>query len=370
MTPGSDAPSGRMPARQSFRRALAQRAPRIAVSLLIAGGFVWALRHGGLPLVPDRAAFASVTWWTIPVYAAAMACAMFFRTYRWIHLLRPIAPELSASRVQGVALIGFTAIFFAPLRTGEVVRPYLISQDGKVSFFQAMATVGAERVIDGLVLMAMAVIALQLSVPVSPLPDHLGDLPLPVAAAPAALFGMLAVFVGALAATILFYGARHFARTLTHRVLGVISERLALWVTGPLERLSDGLTFLSSRVHFARFSRDTLCCWAVTLFAQWLLLRGCGFPASAAEAGVTLGVMGVGSLLPSGPGFFGAFQMGTFTGLAMFYNQELLRSSGVVFVFVCYSVQIVINALCFPVGFWLTGRASAIAGVEASRADA
>jgi hypothetical protein len=361
MTPGSHAPSGPEPARRSLGRALVARAPRIVVSLVIAVGFVWALRRGGLPLVPDRAALATVKWWTVPAYAAAVAGAMFFRTYRWIHLLRPIAPELPALRVLGVGLVGFTAVFFAPLRTGEIARPYLIAQDGRIRFFQAVGTVGAERVIDGLVLMTVGFGGLALAVPISPLPDHLGDLPLPVAAVPAALFGTLLVFVAAFAATLLFYRVRHFARRVTRRALGLASERLAGWVTTTLERLADGLTFLGSRLHLQRFSRDTLCYWTLAVFGQWLLLRGSGFHASAAEACVTLGVMGVGSLLPAGPGFFGAFQIGAFTGLALFYDQALLPSSGAAFVFVGYTVQIAVNVLACVAGFWLLSRSPAAA---------
>jgi hypothetical protein len=183
-------------------------------------------------------------------------------------------------------------------RMGEVVRPYLISQDQDVTFLQAMGTVGAERTIDGLVLTLLSFITLSLSTPLSPLPDQLGDLPLPVKAVPGALYLALLAFTAAFVLMAVFYWARSAARRLTERVVGIVSKRLATLLTGVVERLADGLSFLPSKRHFAAFLRDTLLYWALGVGGQWLLLRGLGIPATLVEAAVTLGVMGIGTLMP------------------------------------------------------------------------
>ncbi|HEX4353256.1 MAG TPA: lysylphosphatidylglycerol synthase domain-containing protein, partial [Polyangiales bacterium] len=125
---------------------------RLAVSLLIAGGLLWAMHKGGLPLVPPSAAFDQLQLWTVAAYIPLSLLATFLRTYRWIYLLRPINPRLSAKRVLGIGSIGFAAILFAPLRVGEFVRPWLLAQDREVFFVEAAGTVVAERVVDGLLL--------------------------------------------------------------------------------------------------------------------------------------------------------------------------------------------------------------------------
>ena len=115
-------------------RVLWANAPRLVVSLVIAGGFVWLFHKGGLPLIPARSAFATLESWAPPAYAALVATALFFRVHRWVYLLRPIAPDISERRVVGIGLVGVAAILFAPLRMGEAARPgYLLARDGKVS---------------------------------------------------------------------------------------------------------------------------------------------------------------------------------------------------------------------------------------------
>jgi uncharacterized protein (TIRG00374 family) len=257
--------------------------------------------------------------------------------------------------------VGFTAVQIAPLRLGEVVRPYLLAQDGRVSFLQSLGTVAAERTIDGLVLTLLSFVALTLSTPRSPLPDRLGDLPLPVKAVPGALYMALAAFTCAFVLMAIFYRARDTARRITHRLVGWLSQRLAALLTQAVERLADGLAFLPSRANFARFVRDTLAYWALGVTGQWILLRGLGIEATLVESAVTLGVMAIGTLIPAGPGFFGAYQISAYASLALFYDRATLLSSGAAFVFLGYTTQIAVNVLCSIIGFWLMNRFPAVA---------
>jgi uncharacterized protein (TIRG00374 family) len=334
-------------------RTLWAHAPRLVVSLVIAGGFVWLFHKGGLPLLPPRSAFSKLQAWVVPTYAAITLTAMFLRTHRWVYLLRPIAPDISERRIVGIGMVGVAAILFAPLRMGEAARPYLLARDGKVSFFQALGAAGAERVVDGFVLTLVSAVALWASTPISPLPDHLGNMPLPVSAIPRAVYVMLSVFSGAFAAMTVFYGARAFARRVTQAVLGLVSAKLANFVTSTLERLSDGLSFLASRANGIRFSLETVAYWGVTFAGQWVLMRGCGIQGSFAEACVSLGVLGLGAIVPAGPGFFGAYQIAIYSGLALYFSQATLVSSGAAMVFVSYAAQLVLTALACAFGLWL-----------------
>ncbi len=330
--------------------------PRLLISLLFAAGFVWLIRRGGLPLLPQASAFRRVHWWSLPIGVALILLASFFRTYRWLYLLRPISRNLSPWRVFAMGLIGFGAVFLAPLRSGEVVRPLLVARDGEVSFLQATGTVGAERVIDGLLLTLITFLALWLAPPRSPLPDKLGDLPLPVSALPAAVYSTLLLFVAAFVAMALFYWARDFARRTTLLVVSPISPRLAAWLTSTIERLAQGLSFLPSRANLLSFLRDTCLYWSLGIAAQWLLLWASGIRANLAQACVTLGVMGLGSLVPAGPGFFGAYQIAGFSALALYFALPVVRSEGAAFVFLSYVVQFALNSLTAFFGLWLMTR--------------
>ena len=329
---------------------------RALASLAIAGGFIWLFHSGGLPLIPPEGALANLQWWAVPGYALLTALATFFRTHRWVPLLRPIAPDLSPPRVVGVGLVGIAAIMFAPLRLGEAARPYLLARDRKVTFFQAVGAAGAERVVDGFVLTVVSAIGVALSTPLSPLPDHLGTMRLPVSIIPHTIYLAALVFSGAFAALSVFYGARNFARRITHTLLNPISTKLADFVTKTLERLSEGLHVLGSPRDRLQFFAETFGYWGCQFFAQWLLMRGVGIDGTLAEACVILGVLGLGVIVPAGPGLFGAFQIGTYAGLALYFPLRVLQGSGAAVVFVAYLVQLAMMTVALGAGFWILAR--------------
>jgi uncharacterized protein (TIRG00374 family) len=352
------------------RHALWVHAPRLVASLVIAGGFVWLFHRGGLPLIPARSAFTNLRPWAVPGYAALTVASMLFRTHRWLQLLRPIAPDISERRVLGIGLVGIAAILFAPLRMGEAARPYLLARDGKVTFLQGLGAAFAERVLDGVVLTSVSALALTLSTPISPLPNHLGAMPLPVSAIPRAIYLAFTVFVSAFVAMTLFYVARGFARRATRAVFGMFSGRLADFVTATLERLSDGLSFLSSGRNCSYFLSETAAYWACALLGQWLLMRGSGIAGSLAESSVVLGVLGLGAVVPAGPGFFGAYQVGIYSGLALYFPQATLISAGAAMVLISYVTQLTATALGCGVGFWLLrGKRAALSEANAVRTD-
>ncbi len=297
-------------------------------------------------------------------FALLTVVSIYFRVHRWVPLLRPVAPDVSEPRVVAVGLIGIATIMLAPLRMGEAVRPYLLARDGKVTFFQALGAAGAERVIDGLVLTLTAALALVLSTPISPLPDHLGDVALPVSIIPRAIYLAALVFSGGAVALTVFYFARGFARKITLTLLSPISTKLANFVTSTLERLADGLNVLGSPENRLRFFGETLLYWLFQFLAQWLLMRACGIQASIAQACVTLGVLGLGVIVPAGPGLFGAFQIGTYSGLALYFPLTILRTSGAAMAFVSYAGQLLAMLTSLGLGLWLLARGKRAALLE------
>jgi len=338
------------------RGGVAHLALRVTLSLGIAACLFWILRSGGLPVVPSQAAWARVDAVTLLVFGLLTLLSVHLRTYRWVYLLRPIDPHVSVRQVYAVGLLGFAALF-APMRMGELARPLLISRNGRISFVQGLGTVIAERIVDGTTLSLFLGLCLLLATPVTPFPDHLGDLQLPVALVPRVTLVALLVFLSAFTGMAACYFWRDITHRLVHRVLSMVSVRLADRVTEQLERASDSFSFLLSRQHGIAFLRDTLLYWLVSgLSFQWLL-RGAGAPADLAQAFVVLGVLGLGTALPGPPGFYGMYQIGCYCGIAMFFPDALL-TSGAVFTFVSYASQLLSAGLALLIGFCMLGTSN------------
>src|SRR5215203_2518099 len=63
---------------------------KLALSLVLGVGIAWVLSRGGLPVLPERRAFAALKVWTVPAYVLSLAVLHYFRAIRWRYLLRPV----------------------------------------------------------------------------------------------------------------------------------------------------------------------------------------------------------------------------------------------------------------------------------------
>lgn len=332
--------------RTSRRRPWSRRNTRALIaSLVVAAGFVWLLQAGGLPVVPAQSAFAAVRWWTVPVYAVLWVSVLLLRSARWRLLLAPIQ-VVPMKRILTVSLIGNGALILLPFRLGELVRPTMIRKKGKLSGWAATGTVGAERIIDGLMLSALLLAALPLSAPLSPLPHGIGSLPISPSVVPGAAYSAAALFAVAFVAMAVFYRHREFARRATRRILGTVSTRLADALSDAVERLATGFGFLPRLRYSGPYVAVTLAYWLINAAGIELVMWGAGLDGvTFFRACVASGVLALGILMPSAPGFFGAFQFALYAGLALFFAPERVVSNGAAFVFIVYVTQMSVGLL-------------------------
>ncbi len=331
------------PAALPRRSFLARHGGKLAASLLLAALFAWLLHAGALPIIPKAEALGEVRWWTFAAYLALWSVVHWIRAVRWQWLLAPIA-TVPRRRVVDVAFIGFFAIVVLPFRTGEMARPVLIRKRGELSGWAATGTIGAERVIDGLVLSVLLFGALVASQPLDPLPDRIGSLAVPASIVPKATYAALVLFAVAFVAMGLFFAKREFARRLTQLAIGWISPKLASWLSERVEKVADGIAFLPKARYSVPFALATICYWTLNAAAGWLLAWGVGLQGMTFwHAGVVTGVLALGILLPNAPGFFGAFQISVYAALAMYFTPEEVIGPGSAYVFLLYIAQLVVT---------------------------
>lgn len=309
-------------------------------SLAIAAGFVWLLNRGALPVIPARTAFERMRWWTVPAYCVCLLGVHLARSGRWYWLLAPVR-RMPLRDVLYAAFVGFFAILLLPFRTGEMARPLLIRREGALSGWAAMGTVAAERILDGLTLSVILFVALVVAKPLDPLPDHIGNLPVPAAAVPSAARAAVVLFLVAFAVMTTFYFARQRARRFILATIGRISEQLGLWVAARLEQLTEGFRFLPQARYTVPFAVVTLVYWLGNAASAWLLAWGCGFhDITYSQACTVVGVVALGILVPNAPGFFGAFQVSVYAALAMFYPARDVAGIGAAYVLLIYTCQV------------------------------
>jgi uncharacterized protein (TIRG00374 family) len=322
-------------------RVLSWKSALAAVALLAA--FAWLLHIGALPIVPDRAAFALVRWWVIPVYALIWGIVMFSRAGRWYWMLKATHP-VPMSRVLRVSFIGLAALTILPFRAGELVRPTLICRRSKISWWAATGTVGAERVVDGLFVCGVLFLGLAFGHPETSSSSRVGRLPLEVSMVVSAAYSALALFTCLFAALALFYWRRERARKVVEKLVGLASPTLAAKLAGALERFTDGLRFLPRARFTLPFLAGTASYWLFNALGIELLAWGCGLDGlTIFPTCVVLGVLCLGVLAPQAPGFFGAFQLSLYAALALYFAPEQVVGPGSAFVFLLYVIQLILT---------------------------
>ena len=246
--------------------------------------------------------------------AMVLATATFpLRAIRWRVILRdadggpfPFGPLWRATAV------GFMANNLLPARAGGVARAYLARRQLPVRFTTALASIGVERVFDGL--MMVGLVALAIAAPSFPRDARVGGASLSsIATAAAALFG--AALIVALA--VVHRPARALAllgRLARATLPGRYAERLLHFAEG----LVQGLAVLKSPGRFAAVALWSVILWVVNASSFAVCFRAFGMPVPWVGAFLLQGLIGFGVAIPSSPGFFGPFEAVTRATLSIY----------------------------------------------------
>ncbi len=350
---------------------LRRHARALVASLALVGGLGWIMHRGALPLLPPKGTLERVDWSCVALMALLMLVNMLLRFARYQFLIAPIA-KISMRRIMAISFIALGLITFLPFRIGEFARPAMLRQKGKLSGWAVTGTVGAERIIDGVVFSGCLLLALSIARPHQPLPDHIGNLQVSAALVPKAALLATLIFGAAFVVMAVFFWWRKMARRITERVLGIFSARIALRVADTVEHLSDGLRFLPDLKVTLPFLGMTLLSLAAHVCAIQVLAVGVNLPAlSFAEGTVLVGVLGLGFAMPNAPGFFLTVQLALYAGLAVYVEPAKVVNEGGAFVFLFYVIYIALVILVSVVGVLMEYRypAEALAVPEPAELD-
>ncbi len=304
--------SGAQAARRGgFLRRLAS--PRVLVSFAVTVLALWfALRDLDFREVGGAIARASL----LPLLALSVPTHLlnlWFRGLRWRHLTDAVCPIERGTLFRGQA-IGFMANNVFPFRIGEVLRAWYVARETGASGAAIFGTVIVERVVDALVVVALAAIVLGFG------------------GARAAGLETRTVLLPLLAVALAPLGFVLVLRVAPERTLAIgsrawrhlLSEPASTRLEGALRQLAEGLRGLRGGASLAWVVFYSLLLWlviAVIPFAAalWALHVDLGSGGRVLLACYAL-LMWVGAAvaIPSAPGFFGPYHAACWVALAPF----------------------------------------------------
>lgn len=234
---------------------------------------------------------ARAQWWLVVPGIALYFVGVWIRSARWGLLL----PEHSVrvTTLFQALLVGFTVNNLLPLRMGEVARCYLLARWCRIPYGTTVASLVVERVLDGLSLAILLLLALALV----PAPDYL--LVVGLLAACGFVAGALLLALAAWRSSLIIALADVVARCLPGRV-GAMLQRLA-------ENFARSLALVHDPVRLGRLLGLSLLAWFLELGLFFVLLVGLGLPASYPLALLVGSAANFATLIPSSPGYAGTF---------------------------------------------------------------
>ena len=267
-----------------------------------------------------REAFSQVTYWYLVPALLLYFTGVMVRAYRWSVLLRPVE-KVRARELVGINAVGLMANNVLPLRTGEFVRAYALSQKTSVSKSTGLATIAVERIFDGMALLAF-IAGSMLFVDLTSQLERVAEL-------------AVLIFALALVALILLAKGGRLRDRMLRLALGPLPDKLSGRVNGLAESFISGLGIFHNWRELTVVSITSLIAWGFEASAYWVVARAFGGQIAAVmgvpETLLTTGIANLATLVPSSPGYVGPYEAAIILVLngALGLSRELALSYGV-----------------------------------------
>jgi glycosyltransferase 2 family protein len=295
--------------------------------------------------------------WGWLLAAAGVATLGFpLRTIRWRVLLRYEGQPLPWTPLWHATAIGFMANNLLPARAGEVARAYAASRLTSVRFTTAFASIAVERILDGVVLLALLVLGLAAG-------GFGPSTTIGGVAVRRLTTGAGVVFGGLLVAALVAVAVPGLTRRVARGGAGLLlPARWAPRAMDLIEGVLEGLSALRSPTRVAVVLWWSVVLWLTNALSFWLAFAAFGLALSWGPALVLQGVVAFGVALPSSPGFVGVFEGATRAALALYAISATTAASLAIGYHVCGFIPITL------LGLWSLWRANLHLGDLRARA--
>jgi uncharacterized protein (TIRG00374 family) len=238
------------------------------------------------------AALGSANWPLLVPAIALYFAGIWLRSVRWGQLLPEHA--VKTSTLFRALVVGFTVNNLLPLRMGEVARAYLLSRWGRVSYSATVASLLVERVLDGLSLAVLLLLALVL-------------LPSP----PSYLWAVGVIagcgFLAGLAILALAAWRASALTALVNFVTRWLPLRLRTRVSAAAVTFARSLALVHDPLRLIRLLLLSLVAWCFELGLFFVLMFSLGIAGTYPQALLVGSAANFATLLPSSPGYAGTF---------------------------------------------------------------
>ena len=272
---------------------------QIWLGVLISIVFIWfALRGLHLDEFWDSVRQANYIW-VVPGIGVYFV-GVWVRAWRWHYLLGPIK-KIPTRTMFPITAIGYMGNNIYPARAGEALRAVILKRKEGVSISASLATIIAERIFDGVVMLAFVFVNLPELARLTGSSGFVGNIQ------QVAVIGT-GVFLGALAVFLL---AAMFPRVTEKFGLWFIDrltpKRLHERIISLMNKFLDGLASLRSPFNVLMVFFTSVIIWLLETGKYWFVMHAFDFSVSFFALMLMNGIVNLATTIPSAPGYIGTF---------------------------------------------------------------
>jgi glycosyltransferase 2 family protein len=300
------------------RGGLGRAALGIAISLVAVALVVQSVN---LPAAWESLRRAQPAW--VLLLVLFIAGDVLLRAVRWRVLLSPVADVAFRSTLASL-LVGYLANNVLPARLGEIVRSHDLGERARVSRSTILGTIVVERVVDTLVVVVIAAIAI---------------LVLSVRGVVAS-----AVLVGLAVSGLLVVGIA--VGMAAHRLPGAGRARafIGRWprVHHILVRLRAGLSIVSNARVMVTAVVLSIASWSFTVLAFAAAAQAVGVQPTIGQAALLAAGTNLATAVPAAPGYVGTYELAAVTIAA---SVGIDREPALAFVVLVHAVSLLLTSI-------------------------
>lgn len=281
------------------------------------------------------------------IVAVLSSGALFIRAFRWRILLRAAGDVAVADAFRATA-VGYCANNFLPARAGEIVRSAMLARAARLDTAFVLATALADRIADAIALLASAA-AVLVTLPAPP-----GWM-----ANASRRFAFVALAGAAAIALLPFLGPA--GNAVVDRLPLPATARAR--VTTMMEQALRGIRAFHHPGRLIGFVSLTVVLWLLDAYGTVLTAAAVGLSLPLRVSFLLIAGLGLGSTLPSTPGYVGIYQ---FVAVSVLVPFGVSRSDAIGFILVAQALLYVVITAWGAWGFAAFRRARATAGASRS----
>jgi len=270
------------------------------------------------------------------------AVSLFLRSFRWRILLNAEG-HVGISDAFWATSAGYFGNNFLPARAGELVRTYMVSARTGLNKAYVLATALSERVADAIALVVITSMVLMT------LPEEPGWLA--AATKPFAILGLAGV-----AGIAMLPRLEWLWRKILEGV-PALPEGFRKKLLGAMEDGLRGIRAFHDVRRLSGFLGLTIVIWCLDAIATVVCATGLGLAIPLPVAFLLIAGLGLGSALPSTPGYLGIWQAVAVSILTPF---GFSKTDAIAYILVAQALQYVVIGLWGALGFLNYRRVSAV----------